>query len=210
MAGDGFFQNHLNPTRQRLNWHDKIMNGPIGKSVSTIEKYQKLRKVAGVGDTLAILVNADPDALASALAFKRLFWHKVKPVTIFRTNRIDHADNLAFVKQIAVVHMGAVQKPDTLVQVADFFLKMADATWSITSGIYDHRLIIIFRNAGFWRNAWKMARKLFGEVGSAGGHTHSARAEIPLGKNRLRVRQRQGLPSLCFEANPQNVRGADH
>jgi nanoRNase/pAp phosphatase (c-di-AMP/oligoRNAs hydrolase) len=306
------------------------MNGPIGKSVSAAERYQKLRRIAGTGDSLAILVNADPDALASALALKRLFWRKVKPVTIFRINRIDRADNLAFVKlldirhrhvrnlkksefskwalvdsqpshnpqfaaidfdaiidhhplsknlkaafidiredygatatlmteylraakikpsprlatalfyaiktdtdnfvrptvnrdimafrylydfanlniikkiesseitrstlsrfhqameelefvnQIAVVHMGAVQKPDTLVQVADFFLKMAEATWSITSGIYDSRLIVIFRNAGFRRNAGKMARQLFGEVGSAGGHAQSARAEVPL------------------------------
>jgi nanoRNase/pAp phosphatase (c-di-AMP/oligoRNAs hydrolase) len=306
------------------------MSGAIGKSVSTVEKYQKLREVAGAGDTLAILVNADPDALASALALKRLFWRKVRPVHIFRINRIDRADNLAFVKlldirhrhirslkkseitkwalvdsqpshspqfaaidfdiiidhhplsknlkakfvdirddygaaatlmteylkaakikpsprlatalfyaiktdtdnfvrptvnrdimafrylydfanlniikkiesseitrttlsrfhqamedlefvnQIAVVHMGAVQKPDTLVQVADFFLKMAEATWSISSGIYDRQLIIIFRNAGFRRNAGKMARKLFGEVGSAGGHAQSARAEVPL------------------------------
>jgi nanoRNase/pAp phosphatase (c-di-AMP/oligoRNAs hydrolase) len=59
---------------------------------------------------------------------------------------------------------------------------MAEATWSITSGIYDHRLIIIFRNAGFRRNAGKMARQLFGEVGSAGGHADSARAEVPLEK----------------------------
>jgi hypothetical protein len=67
---------------------------------------------------------------------------------------------------MAVVHMGVVNKPDTLVQVADFFLKLAEATWSITSGIHDHRLIVIIRNAGFKRNAGQMARKIFGEVGS--------------------------------------------
>lgn len=85
-----------------------------------------------------------------------------------------------FVNQIAVVHMGAVKKPDTLVQIADFFLKIAEATWSIASGIYGNQLIVVFRNAGFRRNAGMMARKLFGDVGSAGGHKDSARAEIPL------------------------------
>jgi len=85
-----------------------------------------------------------------------------------------------FVNQIAVVYMGVVRKPDTLVQIADFFLKMAEATWSIASGIYGNRLIVVFRNAGFRRNAGKMARKLFDDVGSAGGHKDSARAEIPL------------------------------
>ena len=33
--------------------------------------------------------------------------------------------DLVFVKQTAVVHLGEVKNPDTLVQVADFFLKMA-------------------------------------------------------------------------------------
>jgi nanoRNase/pAp phosphatase (c-di-AMP/oligoRNAs hydrolase) len=79
-----------------------------------------------------------------------------------------------FVRQMAVVHLGAVEQPDTLVQVADFFLKMAEATWSIVSGIHDGTLIVIFRNAG------ELALKIFGAVGSAGGHKDSARAEVPL------------------------------
>ena len=87
---------------------------------------------------------------------------------------------LEFVKQMAVVHLGAVKKPDILVQVADFFLKMAEATWSITSGVYNGQLIIVFRNAGFTRDAGEMAHAYFGEKGSAGGHKHSARAEVPL------------------------------
>lgn len=306
------------------------MEEPFGKSVSVVEKLQKLNAVAGAGDSLAILVSADPDALACAMALKRLYWRKVRPIRIFRINRIDRADNLAFVKlldirnshiralkknefnkwalvdsqpshhelfaainfdviidhhppseglkakfidireeygaaaslmteyiraakikpsprlatalfyaiktdtdnfvrptvdrdmiafrylydyanmniikkiesseitremlfrfqkamqnvqfvnQIAVTYMGVVKKPDTLVQIADFFLKMAEVTWSIASGIYGNRLIVIFRNAGFRRNAGKMARDLFGEEGSAGGHKDAARAEIPL------------------------------
>jgi nanoRNase/pAp phosphatase (c-di-AMP/oligoRNAs hydrolase) len=306
------------------------MKESFGKSVAVIEKYHKLREVAGSGDSLAILVNADPDALASALALKRLFWRRVRPVQIYRINRIDRADNLAFVKlldirhrhirflrksafnkyalvdsqpahaetfgaydldviidhhpptegldaefidikeeygatatlmteylraakiktsprlatalfyaiktdtnnfvrptvdrdikafrylydfanpniikkiessemtrrtlsqfqeamdsfqlinQTAVIHLGLIKKPDTLVQVADFFLKLAEATWSIASGVYDNRLIVVLRNAGFKRNAGKLARELFGKVGSAGGHRDSARAEVPL------------------------------
>jgi nanoRNase/pAp phosphatase (c-di-AMP/oligoRNAs hydrolase) len=87
---------------------------------------------------------------------------------------------LQFINHIAFVHLGVVKKPDTLVQLADFFLKLAEATWSIASGISGQQLIIIIRNAGFRRHAGKMASKLFGHVGSAGGHKDSARAEIPL------------------------------
>ncbi len=306
------------------------MKTSFGKSVSAVEKVNKLKSIVGPGDSLAILLTADPDALASALALRRLFWRKVQPVHIVRINRIDRADNLAlvnlldiplnhirslkkseitkwalvdsqpshneqfaainfdviidhhapsknlnapfidikeeyganatimteylkaagikpsprlatalfyaiktdtdnfvrpsvsrdmiafrylyemanlniikkiessemtrdtlawfkhamqelvFVDGMAVICMGNVKKPDILVQVADFFLKMAEATWSIVSGVYDRRLIVIFRNADFRRHAGNMARDLFGELGSAGGHKDSARAEIPL------------------------------
>jgi nanoRNase/pAp phosphatase (c-di-AMP/oligoRNAs hydrolase) len=306
------------------------MNGPFAKSVSTAEKCKRLQEAAGSEDTLAILIHADPDSIASAFALKRFFWRKVKRVHIVRVNKIERADNLAFVnllnlkqqhvrnfkssdvtkwaivdsqpnhhdefnkvrfdiiidhhpvsnyiqapyvdiqqnyganstilteylkaskikpsprlatalfygiktdtnsfvrstvsndikafrylyeyanlniikkiessemtkktlssfkvaldklsfvKRTAVVHMGEVEDAATLVIMADFFMKMAEATCSIVSGILDHKLIVIFRNAGFRRDAGKLASEMFGHVGSAGGHKNMARAEIPL------------------------------
>jgi nanoRNase/pAp phosphatase (c-di-AMP/oligoRNAs hydrolase) len=306
------------------------LESPIGKTVSWSERYRRLIETVGSGDVLAVLINADPDALASALALRRLFWRKVKSVRIFRTNRIDRADNLAFVrlldirhshirslrksdftkfaivdsqpshhelfsgfnfnividhhppteglnadfidiredfgsnatlmteylkaagirpserlatalfygiktdtnnfirktatqdmiafrylfdlanlniikkvessditrktlghikqaidelvfvKNMAVVHMGEVKNADILVIVADFFLRLAEAGWSIVSGVHSDKLIVIFRNAGFRRDAGRLAREAFGEFGSAGGHKNAARAEIPL------------------------------
>jgi nanoRNase/pAp phosphatase (c-di-AMP/oligoRNAs hydrolase) len=41
-------------------------------------------------------------------------------------------------------------------------------------------LIVIYRNAEFRRNAGKMAKEMFENVGSAGGHKSMARAEIPV------------------------------
>ncbi|MDP6180410.1 MAG: hypothetical protein QGG48_11010 [Desulfatiglandales bacterium] len=57
---------------------------------------------------------------------------------------------------------------------------MAEASWCIVAGIYGQKLIVIFRNAGFRLDAGKMAQRLFGEWGSAGGHSGAARAEIPI------------------------------
>jgi nanoRNase/pAp phosphatase (c-di-AMP/oligoRNAs hydrolase) len=306
------------------------MKSPFGKSVSTAEKCKRLQGTAGSEDTLAILIQADPDSMASALALKRLFWRKVKRVNIVRINKIVRADNLAFVrllnlkqqhiqnfkttyvtkwaivdsqpdhhesfskfdfdiiidhhpvsdnldaafidiqkdyganstilteylkasrikpspslatalfygikndtnsfvrntvsndikafrylyeyanlnivkkiessemtkknlssfkkainrlsfvKRTAVIHMGEVGDAATLVIMADFFMKMAEATGSIVSGIFDQKLIVIFRNVGFRRDAGKLAKEMFGDVGSAGGHKSMARAEIPL------------------------------
>lgn len=89
-------------------------------------------------------------------------------------------DVILFHKDKAFIHMGKVSDPDILVIIADFFLKIAETTWCIVSGIYGQRLIVIFRNAGFRLDSGKVARRLFGHLGSAGGHRNAARAEVPL------------------------------
>ena len=99
-----------------------------------------------------------------------------KTLDSFRTGM----ENLVFYKDIAYIHMGKVNNPDHLVIVADFFLKMAEATWCIVSGIYGQKLIVIFRNAGFRLDAGKMAQKMLGQHGTAGGHKNAARAEVPI------------------------------
>lgn len=78
------------------------------------------------------------------------------------------------------VHLGPVSNPDVCVLVADFFMRVNPVTWSIVSGVYEDRLVIIFRNDGIRKNAGKMARRGFCQLGSAGGHKSMARAEIPL------------------------------
>ena len=306
------------------------MDHPFSKSISYTEKCKRLLEVVSPEDTLAVLINADPDAMASALALKRFFWRKVKKTLIYHTNIIKRTDNLAlikllkidqqhirklnsagitkwaivdsqphheesfnkysfdiiidhhpvvsgssgqfvdikedyganstimteylrakkikpsprlatalfygiktdtdnftrssmpndieafrylyqytniniikkiesseitrktlssfqaaiknlmFLKDIAFIHMGRVNDPDILVIIADFFLKLGEASWCIVSGIYRQKLIVIFRNAGFRLDAGKMAQKLFGQWGSAGGHRSAARAEIPI------------------------------
>ncbi|HIJ57903.1 MAG TPA: phosphoesterase [Deltaproteobacteria bacterium] len=77
-------------------------------------------------------------------------------------------------------HLGRIQNPDICVVIADFFMRVNSVTWSIVSGIYDHKLIIVLRNDGVRKNAGQTAKKSFGSMGSAGGHKGMARAEIPL------------------------------
>ena len=88
--------------------------------------------------------------------------------------------NLKIIQHKAIIHMGPVKDSDTLVMTADFFLKLAEANWCIVSGVVNQKLIVIFRNAGFRRDAGKLAKRLFGEFGHAGGHRSAARAEIPV------------------------------
>lgn len=306
------------------------MKQPFGKSVSFTEKLKRLLSVVDTRDIMAILVNADPDALASAMALKRLFWRRARRIDIYRINKVTRPDNLAFIRMLSIqhhpirqlkknevtrwalvdsqpshneafagypfniiidhhpvtealeaafvdikpeyganatimteylkaarikpsaqlatalfygiksdtddfvrgsvsrdiiifrylyeianlnivkkieaselsiktldviktamknfsfigetafVHMGTVAGADNLVIVADFLMKLAEATWSIVSGISNDTLVIIFRNAGFRRNAGQRAKSTFGDLGMAGGHQSAARAEIPL------------------------------
>ena len=307
-----------------------LMEHPFPKSTPVTEKLKKLLERVEAEDTVAILINADPDAMSSAMALQRLFWRRVKKTWVFRTNVIKRADNLAMIKLLnikqqhirklnpariskwvivdsqpqhnealskfrfdiiidhhtpdpgsvapfvdiredygatatmmteylraaritpsprlatalfygiktdtdnfvrasipndinafrylypyanipivkmiessemtrktltsfraalenlvffrdkAYIHMGKVNDPDILVILADFFLKLVESTWCIVSGVYGQKLIVIFRHAGFRLDAGKVAQKLFGQWGSAGGHKSAARAEIPI------------------------------
>lgn len=78
------------------------------------------------------------------------------------------------------VHLGAVTNPDVCVSIADFFMKIHDITWTVVSGIYQGRLVIIVRNDGIRKDAGKLLGEIFGELGQAGGHKTMARAEIPV------------------------------
>ena len=324
------------------------VQGSFSKPVSSTEKLKKLFEVIGTEDIVALLINADPDAMASAFALKRLFWRRVKRVDIVRINKIERADNLAFVKivgltqrhirnykrseatkwalldsqpahdeqfdkhnfdiiidhhpvttplkaafmdireqygatstilceylrsakikpslrlatalfygiktdtnnfvrhtvsedikafqylyefanlnivkkiesseitkknisdfktamekltfvhQTAFIHMGNVDNADTLVILADFFMKMAEATWSIVSGVLDKKLVVIYRNAGFRRNAGKLANDMFGDIGTAGGHKSMARAEIPVQYLDLKSKKGDGFEQFVL------------
>lgn len=49
-----------------------------------------------------ILITADPDALASAMAFKRILSRRVQEVAIFRTNEVTRPDNLAMIRYLRI------------------------------------------------------------------------------------------------------------
>jgi nanoRNase/pAp phosphatase (c-di-AMP/oligoRNAs hydrolase) len=83
-------------------------------------------------------------------------------------------------KQKAFIHLGPVKNPDICVIIADFFMRLNNVNWSIVSGFYQNKLVIIFRNDGIRKNAGKLALQSFGAFGSAGGHKSMARAEIPM------------------------------
>ena len=79
-----------------------MMETPFPKSMSFVKKYSRLLEIVKPSDTLGILINADPDSMASAMALKRIFWKKARRVLVYRVNSIKRADNLAFIKFLTV------------------------------------------------------------------------------------------------------------
>jgi len=83
-------------------------------------------------------------------------------------------------KQRLYVHLGRVPSPDMLVLIADFLNHVHEIAWVFVSGLHNDKLVVIFRCDGYKKDAGRLAEKMFGVIGSAGGHRESARAEVPL------------------------------
>ena len=81
--------------------------------------------------------------------------------------------------QVFSAHLGTIPREDFVPYVADFFLQLEDVKWTIVSGLVNDALVISIRNLGYTRNAGELARKVFGEIGNAGGHRAMAKAVIP-------------------------------
>jgi len=89
-------------------------------------------------------------------------------------------DALKYSKRRYYTHVGRVRSPDVLVIIADFLNHVGEIDWVIVSGIHGEKLVVIFRCDGYRKSAGKLATRIFGSLGSAGGHKDSARAEVPL------------------------------
>ena len=80
------------------------------------------------------------------------------------------------------VFMDSLESPDILVMLADFFTRVHGLSWNMLAAVVKGTVVVVFRGDGIGRNMGHMAAKLFGDIGSAGGHRGAARAEIELAK----------------------------
>jgi len=53
-------------------------------------------------DNVLILINADPDSMASALALKRLLWRRVYSSAIVCINEVRRPDNLGMIRLLKI------------------------------------------------------------------------------------------------------------
>ncbi len=84
------------------------------------------------------------------------------------------------IKNILFSHLGRVMREDVIPHFADFSLQIEGVEWSVVSGIFRGNLIISVRNVGYVRSAGVIMKNAFSQLGSAGGHSHMAKAVVPL------------------------------
>jgi nanoRNase/pAp phosphatase (c-di-AMP/oligoRNAs hydrolase) len=78
---------------------------------SAADKLRRFYKNFSGEDRVLVVINADPDAIASAMAVKRLLWRKVANVTISNVNVISRPDNAAMIRLlgISVTHVENIE-----------------------------------------------------------------------------------------------------
>jgi nanoRNase/pAp phosphatase (c-di-AMP/oligoRNAs hydrolase) len=81
-----------------------------------------------------------------------------------------------------VSHLGRIDNPDMVAEMADFLLRCDDLRWTLVTGIFENTLHLSLRATGKNAHAGRIARKAVGVMGSAGGHGHMAGGQIPLGE----------------------------
>ena len=172
-----------------------------GAATSIITEYLRAAKIKpsaklATGLFLGIKTDTNNFKRQTQIEDVRAFQYLFKYANIHLARKIEQAElRLDFLKYFKIalqnrrirkgkvfVYLGTVVNPDVCVLIADFFMRVNSVQWSIISGVYENKLIVIFRNDGIRKNAGSVAQKAFDAIGSAGGHKSMARAEIPTSK----------------------------
>ena len=175
----------------------KDVRPEYGATASIMTEYLRAAKIKPSGrlatglyyaiktDTANFERNTTPEDMQ---AFHYLFKHanihlarKIEQVDL----RLDFLDefkkainNYVLSRNKIYVYLGKVKNTDICVLIADFFMRFNLVTWSVVSGIYENKLVIVVRNDGSHKDAGKLLTRKFNMLGSAGGHKSMARAEI--------------------------------
>src|SRR5215470_778850 len=81
---------------------------------------------------------------------------------------------------VAVIHLGEINREDVIPQMAEFCLQIEGVEWSAVSGLVKDRVVICVRNVGYVKSAGDIMKRLYDDIGSAGGHRAMAKAVVPL------------------------------
>ncbi|HUO86428.1 MAG TPA: DHHA1 domain-containing protein [Thermoanaerobaculia bacterium] len=92
-----------------------------------------------------------------------------QPLAYFR-NLHAALENLSTVETLIVSHLGVVEQPDIVPEIADLLLRLEGKTWSLSTGLYGDRVYLSIRTTNTRADAGGIMRKLVSRNGKGGGH----------------------------------------
>jgi nanoRNase/pAp phosphatase (c-di-AMP/oligoRNAs hydrolase) len=119
------------------------------------------------------------------------------PLTYFGNLR-DALENMESVDSLVISHLGPVEQPDIVPEIADLLLRMEGKTWSLVTGYYQDRLYLSIRTSNTRADAGGLMHRLVGRLGKGGGHGMIAggwidAAKLPLPEERRELQKRLGV-----------------
>jgi nanoRNase/pAp phosphatase (c-di-AMP/oligoRNAs hydrolase) len=103
------------------------------------------------------------------------------PLAYF-ANLHDAMENLESVDTLVVSHLGNVEQPDIVPEIADLLLRLEGKTWSLCTGFYNDRLYLSIRTTNTRAEAGSLMHRLLGRRGKGGGHGRTGGGWIDLSK----------------------------
>jgi nanoRNase/pAp phosphatase (c-di-AMP/oligoRNAs hydrolase) len=95
------------------------------------------------------------------------------PVAYFR-NLHEALERLEGVDSLVLSHLGDVDQPDIVPEIADLLLRMEGKTWSLATGFFGDRLYLSIRTTNPRADAGALMQRLLGRRGKGGGHGRTA------------------------------------
>lgn len=91
------------------------------------------------------------------------------PLAYF-ANLHEALENLEEFDSLVVSHLGRVDQPDIVPEIADLLLRMQGKTWSLVTGVYGERIYLSIRTTNPRAEAGSLMHRLLGRRGKGGGH----------------------------------------
>ncbi len=101
------------------------------------------------------------------------------PLSYF-VNLHEALENLETVDTLVISHLGRVEQPDIVPEIADLLLRMEGKTWSLCTGRFEDRIYLSIRTTNQRADAGGLIRRLIGRRGKGGGHGMIAGGWMPM------------------------------
>jgi nanoRNase/pAp phosphatase (c-di-AMP/oligoRNAs hydrolase) len=76
--------------------------------------------------------------------------------------------------------LGKIENPETVAEMADFFLRMKGVSWVVVGGAFEGEYVLSLRTDKAFGNAYPLMERVLGGEGSFGGHGHIAGGRLRL------------------------------